>query len=511
MTFLEDINEAVKGFAVFGELDVPARELPGSVARLSDASVRDLLTGTTMLIRQATVLQSLLAGVASARSGRERGHGGLVQETGHRNAVEFLRDLTGVTRGEATRAVKVGEALLEGAGDGAGAGPGADAGGDTGAETDDGAGTGSEAGSEWHGPLREAVLAGTLTTAQHHAIRTGLGEPPQVDGQPSEAVTEAWRAAARELAREAAGCTVEDLASRARTLRDMLDPAGAEERYAARFRNRSYRWSKTADGQPLAHIVFDDEMGEWVRQLMDTAFAPRRGGPRFVAEDAREQADALIRDPRTNEQLAYDLFIDLLRAGALANAEDVYGVKEPGLRLITMRDTVTGDHTHRDAFGRLITTAHTEDGALTIPGTVLERALCVTGTITVTIDTHGNPLQLGREQRLFTTKQRLALAVRDGGCVWPGCDRPPSYCEAHHCTPWSEGGRTDCDVAVLLCRYHHLHLHNHGWRITRNDHDGAVLHPPAGGHGKPIPLLSKSPIRWLWDPPPERAHWRTAA
>ena len=113
--------------------------------------------------------------------------------------------------------------------------------------------------------------------------------------------------------------------ARRASLKDMLDPAGAEARYAARFGKRSYRWSVTADGLRQAHITFDDEMGEWVRGLLDAALSPRRGGPRFVATDEKEKADALIRDPRTNEQLAYDLFIDLLRAGAFANVEDVYG------------------------------------------------------------------------------------------------------------------------------------------------------------------------------------------
>jgi hypothetical protein len=507
MSFIEDMCEVVTRLAVFSELDVEAAMLPSSALRLSDAAVRDLLSETTALIKQASTLQAVLAGVASSRSGRDRGHGGLVQKTGHRNAVEFLRDLTGTTRDEAARAVKVGEALMDGVGASAVPATELDAGVVVdGAETD-----ASAAATPWHEPLRAALLAGVITTAQHHAIRHGLGEPPAIDGRESDAVLEAWRAAAGELVREAAVCTVEDLGHRARSLKDMLDPAGAEERYAARFTKRSYRWSTSADGLRQAHITFDDEMAEWVRGLMDAALSPRRGGPRFVAADEKNAARALVEDPRSNEQLAYDLFVDILRAGGLASAEDVFGTKEAGVRLVTIRDGVTGDAAHRDTFGRLVATAHSEDGTLVIPGSVLERALCATGTIDLAVDGCGNPLDVGREARLFTQKQRLALAVRDGGCVWPACDRPPAYCEAHHCDPWSEGGRTDCDVGVLLCRYHHLHLHNNGWRITRAAAGGFVLHVPPGGAGDPIPLTSKSPLRWLWDPPPERARWRNAA
>jgi hypothetical protein len=289
----------------------------------------------------------------------------------------------------------------------------------------------------------------------------------------------------------------------------MLDPAGAEERFAARFSQRGLRWTTSAEGLPRAIITFDDEMGAWVRGLLDAGLAPRRGGPRFVAEDERAAAEDLVRDPRTNEQLAYDLFVDVLRAGALADAVDVYGTKEAGVRLVTMTDAVTGELVRRDVFGRLVTTAHSDDGAVTLPGSALERAICATGTVEVTIDTSGNPLDAGRENRLFTAKQRLALAIRDGGCLWPGCDRPPAYCEAHHCERWSDGGRTDCRVGVLLCRFHHLHLHNRGWRISRDGGGSFMLHPPPTGDDEPTRLRSKSPLRWLWDPPPDRTGWRT--
>ena len=128
MGFLEDMSEAVTRLGVFAELDVPAGELPGSVVRLSDASVRDALGMVAGLQKQVATLQAVLVGVAAARSGRDRGHGGLVQGTGHRNAVEFVRDVTGVSRGEAIRAVKVGEALLDGVGDADGRAVGPDAG-----------------------------------------------------------------------------------------------------------------------------------------------------------------------------------------------------------------------------------------------------------------------------------------------------------------------------------------------------------------------------------------------
>jgi len=78
------------------------------------------------------------------------------------------------------------------------------------------------------------------------------------------------------------------------------------------------------------------------------------------------------------------------------------------------------------------------------------------------------PLEVGRATRVVSAAQRAALAVRDGGCRFPGCDRPPAWCEAHHLRHWLHGGATDLANLVLLCRAHHRAVHEGGQR----------LHPP---------------------------------
>jgi 5-methylcytosine-specific restriction protein A len=52
-----------------------------------------------------------------------------------------------------------------------------------------------------------------------------------------------------------------------------------------------------------------------------------------------------------------------------------------------------------------------------------------------------------------------ALVVRDGGCVAPGCDRPPGWCEVHHKVPWSQDGPTDLANCELRCWRHHRAVH----------------------------------------------------
>ena len=69
-------------------------------------------------------------------------------------------------------------------------------------------------------------------------------------------------------------------------------------------------------------------------------------------------------------------------------------------------------------------------------------------------------LDLGRKTRLHTETQRIALAARDRGCTAEACDRPPAWTEAHHDTPWSQGGATSVANGRLLCRYHHQRAHS---------------------------------------------------
>jgi hypothetical protein len=82
------------------------------------------------------------------------------------------------------------------------------------------------------------------------------------------------------------------------------------------------------------------------------------------------------------------------------------------------------------------------------------------------LGTAGQPLDLGRERRLFTGPLRRALVLRDGGCSFPHCDRPPRWCQGHHVTPWQEHGETCLANAVLLCTFHHRAVHQPGgWAV----------------------------------------------
>ena len=78
----------------------------------------------------------------------------------------------------------------------------------------------------------------------------------------------------------------------------------------------------------------------------------------------------------------------------------------------------------------------------------------------------GVPLDMGRQVRLANRDQRRALTTRDGGCVFPGCDAPIGWCDAHHVTWWRNNGTTDITNLALICRYHHGVTHRDGWTMT---------------------------------------------
>jgi Domain of unknown function (DUF222) len=88
------------------------------------------------------------------------------------------------------------------------------------------------------------------------------------------------------------------------------------------------------------------------------------------------------------------------------------------------------------------------------------------------------PLDVGRTSRVVTPAQRHALAVRDGGCVFPDCDRPLSWCDAHHLLHWLDGGPTDLANLALVCRAHHRAVHEGGWQLTRGPDGHLTTSPP---------------------------------
>ncbi len=81
------------------------------------------------------------------------------------------------------------------------------------------------------------------------------------------------------------------------------------------------------------------------------------------------------------------------------------------------------------------------------------------------LDQMGTPIAVRDRQRFPNRAMRRSLVARDSGCVFPGCEAPPGWCDAHHVIEYSANGRTVITNLALLCRHHHGVVHRTGWTM----------------------------------------------
>lgn len=117
------------------------------------------------------------------------------------------------------------------------------------------------------------------------------------------------------------------------------------------------------------------------------------------------------------------------------------------------------------------------------PSTV-RRLACTGRVIPMILGTEGQPLDVERAHRLATPAQVHALRQRDRGCTFPGCGRPPSWCQAHHLRHWVDHGPTDLNNLALLCQRHHAIVHRDGHvrKVTRHGVQWHLPDPTAYAH-----------------------------
>jgi hypothetical protein len=366
--------------------------------------------------RTVDLFSAALAGEIDRRSARELGHDGLAARLGFVNPAALIQSVTGGTRSEAAKFVAVGSRL--------------------------------------DSVVGVAVLDGTISVDAAHAVHTGFGATDET---------------ASPLLLDAASMDADQLRRRARDARDELDADAVARREKEQRDLRSLTVWRRSDGMVGGRFLLDAFDGGLIMAAVDAVLSPRRGGPRFASHEQRARDAILEADERSNEQIAADALVAIVQLAADADPGTVFGSRRPAVRVVVNERVLAA----RTGFG------HLEDNGDAVSVATIERMLCDTGIIALSFDDDGQCVNVGRTQRLFTARQRVGLAVRDGGCRFPGCDRPPSWTEAHHVEHWQrDNGKTDLADGILLCRRHHLLLHNNAWQITR---DGARywLTPPA--------------------------------
>jgi hypothetical protein len=110
-----------------------------------------------------------------------------------------------------------------------------------------------------------------------------------------------------------------------------------------------------------------------------------------------------------------------------------------------------------------------------IPPELAQRIACDADIWRVILDpATGMPLDVGRTHRLVPHWIRKTLYARDRGCRWTGCTTPAEWTDGHHLDPWADHGQTKVERLLLLCRHHHLLVHEGRWRIDLDPHTGEV-------------------------------------
>ena len=170
------------------------------------------------------------------------------------------------------------------------------------------------------------------------------------------------------------------------------------------------------------------------------------------------------------------------------------------------------EHPHRRTRPQVVVTINHEnlceqlglgelDTGTLIEAATARRLACDAEILSAVFNTDSELLDLARRSRLVTPAQRAALALRDKGCVFPGCDRPVGWCDAHHIDHWINGGPTDLDNLILMCSKHHHLLHEGRWTVTGTPGtEPLTFTAPTGAthHQRPRPRGHPDP----WDPPP---------
>ena len=434
---------------------------------LDDADVLDVQREIAAQRRLLDARAAVVAGQVARRSAPELGSAGLAQRGGFRTPEELIRVTTGSTAGDARSVVRVGVLMNETA---------------TGGRIDQNTGEHFPPTRPWLAAVSHAVAAGELSIAAAEAIRSGLGEA-------TASVTPTMLTdAVLTILGEARALDADRLFARARAVRDELDAAGIADREQERRDARSLKLFKKADGMGRLVWDMDPETFVQVAETYDQLTSPRRGGPRFVSAEGSREKDRVTRiaeDPRTTEQIASDGFLQLLGIASDTAPTALIGLRRPAVRVLVTAEALRD----RDGHGRV------EGCDAPVSIETVERIACAQGIVDITFTTDGQPLDVGREQRLYTRRQRIALAARDGGCRWPGCERPPAWTEAHHTKHWQrDDGRTDVADGILLCRHHHLLLHNNHWEIARDGGHYWLTPPPdIDPQQEPVPMPTHSP------------------
>jgi hypothetical protein len=405
------------------------------VERLDDDRLLSRLDTVEHLGRYADALRIATAAEVAERSRHELGTAGLSYRMGQRYPGHLIEQITRVAPAEAGRRMRLGAMVRERAAlDGAPLPP-------------------------LYSYVAAALTCGELGAdaaamiTQHLQQAAGRSAPDDL--------FEAERC----LVEQAREDSADLIGIQARLWRDTLDADGAEPRDDELRTRREVTLGRERGGITPLHGQLDQVGAARFRAMIDSYSAPGCS-PRFREDpdDSLPDNDSLP-EARTPGQRNYDILLGVITAGMSA---DPNIPRSKATIVLTMR---------ADDFSSGTGVAWLSGIQEPISANHAQELSCDAEIRLMRLGDHGEILSLGSTRRLFTPTQRLALTVRDGGCVWPNCGAPPAWCDAHHALPWSRGGPTDVNNGVLLCPAHHHLLHHSDFTLVMR-HGIPHLTPP---------------------------------
>ncbi|MGC4942120.1 DUF222 domain-containing protein [Kribbella sp. DT2] len=286
-----------------------------------------------------------------------------------------------------------------------------------------------------------------LHPAQAEAIVTTLERIPASAMIPAENL----EVAEHELVRSAQFLCPADLRKLGKQVRDTLDTDGPEPPEVRALAAETL-WLKRGElGVEFGGYLAGDN-AELFQTLIFAGAKPHLtpDGARDLRGRGKRQADALT--------------AVLTTAAATGTAVPAHGDIKPHVTVTIDLDDLTAG-----------TGVGTLASGVTLSTSAVRRLACDAGVIPLVLGSNSEPLDVGTEHRFVTRAIRQALNARDKGCVI--CQAPPAMCEAHHLTHWVNGGRTDITNLALLCKAHHIDVHQAHWTISMDNGRPQVTRP----------------------------------
>ncbi|HET9518829.1 MAG TPA: DUF222 domain-containing protein [Actinoplanes sp.] len=315
-----------------------------------------------------------------------------------------------------------------------------------------------------HPDLDQALTAGAVNTEQAHVITRCLRDLPADIG------IEAHAKAETVLITWAAQLDPDQLRIAGKRILDHVAPDIAEAREAAALAReeadahaaRFFNLRDAGDGRVRLTGILDTEAAAVLNAALDPLCAPhctadtlRPASLAGVFGDATGAARDLPRaDDRTSGQRRADALVEICRLTLATGDLPANGGDRPQVTVTVPYDLLRNQLGHG-----------TLDTGERLTPEQARRLACDAQIIPAVLGGDRQVLDLGRSRRLITGALRRALVLRDRGCAFPGCNLPPRWTDGHHIKSWVDGGPTNLDNSVLLCRQHHRTIHHTDWQV----------------------------------------------